>query len=271
MRLIDESQLSVSVYSMREKGFTRIIAIFIIIALGILSYYLLKVRASQGLAPSGVACTEEAKLCSDGTSVARQGPDCQFAACPGEKGSNTKRYSNNAFGVSFTFPASWSGPEEYVTDEALIATVGVDRVYLYGTSLENRVSTIMDAYEVTLKIDRITQSSKTWTNEYEEMRRLKNGESIATKRSLKTRIRELNIDGLSAIEILTTLPPEAQTSVVHTREIYLTDSKDRMIRIVGQPTNVTQVEGISYQDAYAKVENGYLKAFYDIVASMRIN
>jgi hypothetical protein len=28
------------------------------------------------------ACTEEAKLCSDGTAVGRTGPNCEFAECP---------------------------------------------------------------------------------------------------------------------------------------------------------------------------------------------
>ncbi|MEX1367722.1 MAG: hypothetical protein AB1Z98_31630 [Nannocystaceae bacterium] len=32
-----------------------------------------------------VACTEEAKICEDGSSVSRQGPDCEFEACPGEE------------------------------------------------------------------------------------------------------------------------------------------------------------------------------------------
>lgn len=31
-----------------------------------------------------VACTMDAKLCADGSSVGRTGPDCAFAACPGE-------------------------------------------------------------------------------------------------------------------------------------------------------------------------------------------
>jgi len=30
----------------------------------------------------GVACTEEAKLCPDGTAVGRTGPNCEFAPCP---------------------------------------------------------------------------------------------------------------------------------------------------------------------------------------------
>ncbi len=30
----------------------------------------------------GPACTEEAKVCPDGSSVARGGPNCEFAECP---------------------------------------------------------------------------------------------------------------------------------------------------------------------------------------------
>lgn len=35
-----------------------------------------------GTGPTGVACTEEAKQCPDGSYVARTGPACEFAACP---------------------------------------------------------------------------------------------------------------------------------------------------------------------------------------------
>lgn len=31
-----------------------------------------------------VACTMEAKICPDGSSVGRVGPNCEFQACPGE-------------------------------------------------------------------------------------------------------------------------------------------------------------------------------------------
>jgi hypothetical protein len=30
-------------------------------------------------------CTDETKICGDGTPVGRVGPDCDFAACPGPK------------------------------------------------------------------------------------------------------------------------------------------------------------------------------------------
>ncbi len=32
--------------------------------------------------PSGRACTQEAKICPDGTGVGRTGPNCEFAPCP---------------------------------------------------------------------------------------------------------------------------------------------------------------------------------------------
>lgn len=35
--------------------------------------------------PTGAACTLEAKVCSDGSSVGRTGLNCEFAACPTPK------------------------------------------------------------------------------------------------------------------------------------------------------------------------------------------
>ncbi len=36
----------------------------------------------SSLANNKKACTEEAKICSDGSTVGRTGPNCEFAACP---------------------------------------------------------------------------------------------------------------------------------------------------------------------------------------------
>ena len=35
-----------------------------------------------------IACTMEAKICPDGSSLGRTGPNCEFASCPGEGGGN---------------------------------------------------------------------------------------------------------------------------------------------------------------------------------------
>jgi heat shock protein HslJ len=41
--------------------------------------------------PPSCACTEEAKVCPDGSAVGRTGPNCEFAPCPGE-GSTQEEY-----------------------------------------------------------------------------------------------------------------------------------------------------------------------------------
>ncbi|MCX6746250.1 MAG: hypothetical protein NTX00_04540 [Candidatus Parcubacteria bacterium] len=38
-------------------------------------------------------CTQEAKLCPDGSAVSRTGPNCEFALCPGENQNTTSTLS----------------------------------------------------------------------------------------------------------------------------------------------------------------------------------
>lgn len=49
---------------------------------GYLNFSIWQLNPAAGTGP--IACTEEAKLCSDGSSVGRTGPKCEFTACPKE-------------------------------------------------------------------------------------------------------------------------------------------------------------------------------------------
>jgi len=46
----------------------------------VITFWVVQVRVVQ--APSPQACTQEAKLCPDGSAVGRTGPNCEFAECP---------------------------------------------------------------------------------------------------------------------------------------------------------------------------------------------
>ncbi len=62
---------------------TGIVAIALLVAVA-----LWNVRTAR--APSGAqACPQETKLCPDGSSVGRTGPNCEFAACPGSIATST--------------------------------------------------------------------------------------------------------------------------------------------------------------------------------------
>jgi hypothetical protein len=59
------------------------------------------------------ACTLEAKICPDGSSVGRSGPNCEFAACPSASPSpsadlsNWKVYTSKKYSYSVKYPSDW--------------------------------------------------------------------------------------------------------------------------------------------------------------------
>lgn len=90
------------------------------------------------------ACTTEAKICPDGSSVGRTGPDCEFAPCPKQVPSideksytedttvpGQKRYVSPKLGISFLF----AGQVPDVGVKVLVKEVG-DKVYIYGDNME---------------------------------------------------------------------------------------------------------------------------------------
>ena len=58
----------------------KILIIIIVLVLLILGFGIYKFNFINNNGP--LACTEEAKLCPDGSSVGRTGPNCEFALCP---------------------------------------------------------------------------------------------------------------------------------------------------------------------------------------------
>jgi hypothetical protein len=66
------------------------------------------------LAPTGTACTMEAKLCPDGSYVGRTGPNCEFAACPGATS------TPNAVSLQAHFGEQVTGLGVHITPLALL-------------------------------------------------------------------------------------------------------------------------------------------------------
>lgn len=84
----------------------------VVVALLAAIAYVIGIKFFSG-APKQIACTAEAKVCDDGTSVGRSGPNCEFDACPvvsatpeatPDPTAYWKTYSNQTYGYSFKFP-----------------------------------------------------------------------------------------------------------------------------------------------------------------------
>lgn len=85
-----------------KKSIIFLIVIIVIIFIALVGYYLFYpiIRASWP-----VACTMEAKLCPDGSSVGRVGPKCEFSDCPSDR----LKYRNEEFGFEIELLKSWTG------------------------------------------------------------------------------------------------------------------------------------------------------------------
>lgn len=93
---------------MRQEGIVGIFVLVLILVLTVAggAYYL----GAKGIfnlkqSSTGRACTEEAKICPDGTSVGRVGPNCEFTECPvSNETANWKTYTNANLGFQMRYP-----------------------------------------------------------------------------------------------------------------------------------------------------------------------
>lgn len=94
------------------------VLVFLLALIGIAGF-LYRNALERPLPPDSVvtACTLEAKVCPDGSSVGRQGPDCAFAACP------LPNKELPGLGVSFAIPAGFAENPDAPTpgDDLVIA------------------------------------------------------------------------------------------------------------------------------------------------------
>jgi hypothetical protein len=119
----------------------RIIIILTVIMLGIIGYYAVRhwmqpVGFSRGEG-GAVACTMEAKICPDGSSVGRSGPKCEFAECPSTLATTTASLNQKILdnGISIT-PLSVVSDSRCAVDVQCIqaGTVIVDVRFQFGGS-----------------------------------------------------------------------------------------------------------------------------------------
>jgi hypothetical protein len=93
---------------------TLLAGIVLILVIGVAGF-MYRNAMEKGNTPPQVACTMEAKICPDGSSVGRTGPNCAFAACPMGNVEDTEH------GISYVLPADYVADENaYGADSSLI-------------------------------------------------------------------------------------------------------------------------------------------------------
>lgn len=98
----------------------KFILIFILVssllAFGVGGYFL----GQKEKAKTGIACTQDAKICPDGSSVGRTGPNCSFSPCSAKPSTdptaNWKTYTNTKYGFSIKYPPNLEGSDKKGND-----------------------------------------------------------------------------------------------------------------------------------------------------------
>jgi hypothetical protein len=179
-----------------------------------------------------------------------------------------KQYTNDAFGLSFQYPVSWFGPDEYISGQTLRIAVGSDVVYPYGSQPEEP-SAVKNSYLVVVQYSQASQDGS-WKDTYAALSGLKDGESLSGTRSLVTRVRQLEHGRFKGFEFISTLSETAQTDHVYSREVILVDEQSNLLTILGSPNNVEVGSGANWRDVYRLLDEANLDAFQGLVASIKI-
>jgi hypothetical protein len=181
--------------------------------------------------------------------------------------STNNTYSNSEFGLSFQFPAGWFGPDEYIVDQTLRVEVGSDKVYPYGTGLEDRIYDLKNSYSVVIQYSKNDQNSYAM-DIYQSLQNMQDGESLSDERGLITRVRQVTVGRFNGFEFISTLSESAQTEPVYIRQVILFDEQSNSLSIMGSPNNVEVADGANWRDVYQMVDEENVSIFHQIVESI---
>ena len=129
-----------------QKGFAPIIILVGILLLASVggAYYFFKIKT-----PTQKACTQEAKICPDGLSVGRGGPNCEFTPCSTSSPSptldetaNWKTYTNTENHYILKYPTDWKLTEDTVQQISIVGPKKSDFI-LYITVRPEKLESLI--------------------------------------------------------------------------------------------------------------------------------
>jgi hypothetical protein len=185
-------------------------------------------------------------------------------------------FSQNPFGVSFSYPADWKGPEVYTYENGFRYEIGTDTVYPYGTDPTERIHTKKNNYYIVVQYDKkpanitATEFRKTQVHlkQYDTLVKLNPGETIEDTRSLVIKVRNINYAGVTGVEYISTLSKSAQTEMSYTREAVLFDTDMNVLSIRGYADDVEVTDNTNWKKDYEAIDAKYLSEFTALTNSV---
>lgn len=181
--------------------------------------------------------------------------------------SDVQSYTNEAFGLSFRYPETWFGPDEYAVDNTLRVAVGSDVVTPYGGVPLETKPTEENSYQVILQY--VAQNQNPYlADTLASLEGLQDGEMEETGRSRLIRVRSLNVEAYSGYEYIATLSESAQTEYFYARQVVLQDADGNLLTMMGVPNFVNVPEDADWRDVYESIDRENLATFNLILDSL---
>ncbi|MEX2007147.1 MAG: PsbP-related protein, partial [Candidatus Levyibacteriota bacterium] len=171
------------------------------IAIGVLGYvYVLSKNSS---APAQKACTLEAKICPDGRSVGRSGPNCEFSQCPTAiptptvvPTANWKSFNSPTGRFSIKYPAEWTEVHLGHLDDSS----GYEEYASFGPGVRSVTEDSNSKLAIT-----VTNVNKS-TSPYKTVREYMSAQEESLKNApdlVSNALENINIDGASGLKLAT--------------------------------------------------------------------
>lgn len=189
-----------------------------------------------------------------------------------------KTYSNQNFGLSFSYPSDFYGPDVYESDSSLRLEIGTDVVAPYGSDRQTLNPQKKNSYYITITYTKNSNelnkddytANNPWLKELLAITSLNDGEEMYDLRSKKIKVRNITNSGFTGAEFISTLSETAQTEMTYSRNVLLLNDNYDSIRIMGTPVNVEVPEDSDWMTEYKKLDEMYLNDFRSIIDSIKL-
>lgn len=129
-----------------KKALIYIVVILAILGIGFWFMTLNKKVEEEGSFKIGDEhCPQDAKLCSNGSSVGRHGENCEFSVCEGEENELSQFFESRSLGVRIKHPSNWKVSGQTDT------TTGKKEVYAKSGNSVLKISVFENKEKVFLK------------------------------------------------------------------------------------------------------------------------
>jgi len=222
--------------------------IIFILVVGLVSYILgqTSVKPSISIIPTITqtvqkACTQEAKICPDGSSVGRTGPDCEFAKCSSLESSNSSTSGNMREYFSNINLYKISVPTDWIVNDTQGVFLNIPGEVVIGPESEME----RGIYGTVITIFSSDSSERYSLDTQQQFDELYSSGSLKNSKSKISEVNNIKINGNRAIQFVSKSSPGKEIEAFYLLVTWVRNNgKNYYIELSGNEETVNQYTSV---------------------------